>query len=164
MVRTEGDTNSCVESTEFAIPEFQTRARRHFMNASEWAGMIVDQAGLADLYPVPPPLDSCEVSYVHIDERNSSVTLGFSTTAWPSRPSDEWLEKGHNTLEFYIKFTGVYDLLVDGWGPPGHKNVVLAHQLGGGIMVSIEEVGSVVKFLAAAASVTHTHAYRAAAE
>ncbi|MEU0899092.1 Imm50 family immunity protein [Streptomyces massasporeus] len=134
------------------------------MSASEWVELIVDQAGLADLYPVPPSLDSCEVSYMHIDERDSSATLGFSTKAWPSRPSDEWLEKGHNTLEFYIKFTGVHDLLVDGWGPPGHKNIVVAHQPEGGIMVSIEEVGSVVKFLADAASVTHTHAYRAAAE
>ncbi|MFJ4282477.1 Imm50 family immunity protein [Streptomyces massasporeus] len=126
--------------------------------------MIADQAGLMDSYHVPPSLESCEVSYLHIDERGSSVTLGFSAAQRPSHPSDEWLEKGHNTLEFYVLFAGVQDLLIERWGAPGRKNVSLDRQAHGGIMVSIDGGGSHVEFLADSASLTRTHTYRAAAE
>lgn len=34
---------------------------------------------LAALYETPPDLSSCRLYYVHVDERDISVTLGFET-------------------------------------------------------------------------------------
>ncbi|MFC8270417.1 Imm50 family immunity protein [Streptomyces cinereoruber] len=69
---------------------------------------------LAALYETPPDLSSCPLYYVHVDERDTSVTLGFETSRLPDHPRPEWEGKQHNTLRFFVVFTGVDELRVTG--------------------------------------------------
>ncbi|WP_314253542.1 Imm50 family immunity protein [Streptomyces kutzneri] len=69
---------------------------------------------LAALYATPPDLSSCPLYYVHVDERGTSVTLGFETPQLPDHPKPEWEEKQYNTLRFFVTFTGADELRITG--------------------------------------------------
>ncbi|MFF4099975.1 Imm50 family immunity protein [Streptomyces sp. NPDC001903] len=68
---------------------------------------------LAALYEVPPEPGSCALHDVHIDERDTSVTLAFETARLPDHPLPEW-GGAYNTLYFWVVFTGVGDLRISG--------------------------------------------------
>ncbi|TXJ70913.1 hypothetical protein E2C11_35505 [Streptomyces lavendulae] len=84
----------------------------------------------------PSALSSHDLFYVHLDERQCSVTLGFAT------------QESHVAFEFFLVFTDVRNVLMRGWGPPGRKNVRL-ESTGGVITASIEAQGSSLSFEAA---------------
>ncbi|WP_405530078.1 immunity 50 family protein [Streptomyces avidinii] len=69
---------------------------------------------LAALYETPPDLSSCPLYYVHVDERDTAVTLGFETGRLPDHPKREWEEEQYNTLRFFVLFTGVDELRITG--------------------------------------------------
>ncbi|MFC8176866.1 Imm50 family immunity protein [Streptomyces sp. NPDC057242] len=69
---------------------------------------------LAALYETPPDLSSCPLYYVHVDERDTSVALGFETSRLPDHPRPEWEREQHNTLRFFVVFTGVDELRITG--------------------------------------------------
>ncbi|MFC9645738.1 Imm50 family immunity protein [Streptomyces mirabilis] len=132
------------------------------MNASDWTLFMAPGAQLSDLYDAAPALSSCDLFYVHIDEREDSVTLGFSTRQLPSNPPPEWQERDYNTVEFYLVFASVEGLLVKGWGPPPRKEVKISSQEEGRIAVSIGPDGSRMEFRASSMTLAHTRRYLAA--
>jgi hypothetical protein len=132
------------------------------MSASDWVDLLADSSAARDLYDTAPPLSSCSLFYFHIDEREVSVTLGFSTTQPPTHPPARWVEKGHNTLEFYLLFSGVEALRVAGWNPPACKNFSLESQSGDVVAISITSDGCDVAFQARRMSLTRTRSYTAA--
>lgn len=69
---------------------------------------------LTALYETPPDLSSCPLYYVHVDERDTSVTLGFETARLPDRPRAEWVGKRYDTVRFFVVFTGVDELRITG--------------------------------------------------
>ncbi|WP_371618280.1 Imm50 family immunity protein [Streptomyces sp. NBC_00454] len=69
---------------------------------------------LAVLYDAPPDLSSCPLYYVHVDERDTSVTLGFETSRLPDHPQSDWEEGTYNTLRFFAVFSGVEELRMAG--------------------------------------------------
>lgn len=69
---------------------------------------------LAALYDTPPELSSCPLYDVHVDERDTSVTLGLQTAQLPDHPEPEWARSTYNTLCFFLVFTGVEDLRMTG--------------------------------------------------
>jgi hypothetical protein len=131
------------------------------MSASDWQRLLASPGYLGELYDVPPSPDSCDLFYVHIDERGDSITLGFDTRNFPSSPPVEWQEKGLNAFEFYLTFTDVEDLCVSGWGPPAVKNIELAPQGNGRIAATISSEGSSIAFHAEFLSLARKRAYLA---
>lgn len=69
---------------------------------------------LAVLYDTPPDLSSCPLYYVHVDERDTSVTLGFESSRLPDHPQPDWQEGTYNTLRFFAVFSGVDELRMTG--------------------------------------------------
>ncbi|MEV8586766.1 Imm50 family immunity protein [Streptomyces sp. NPDC051180] len=136
------------------------------MDASDWTSLVESAKGITDLYATPPSLNggACELFYVHIDERGTSVTLGFETSAMPSYPPAAWTAKEYNTLEFHVKFTGVKGLRIAGWDSSArHATVGLSRVEGdAGLVVSLEGPGSFLGFTASASSVTRVRPYLAA--
>jgi hypothetical protein len=77
------------------------------MGESDWTGIVGGTEALTDAYITPPNLNECKLHYAQIDERETSVTLGFETSVLPSKPPAEWAGREYNTVEFYLKFTDV---------------------------------------------------------
>ncbi|WP_412076496.1 Imm50 family immunity protein [Streptomyces xanthophaeus] len=69
---------------------------------------------LVELYDAPPDLSSCPLYYVNVDERDTSVTLGFETSRLPDHPEPDWEEGTYNTLRFFVVFSGVDELRMAG--------------------------------------------------
>ncbi|MGW8487027.1 Imm50 family immunity protein [Streptomyces sp. NPDC055886] len=82
------------------------------MNTSEMGLPLWPE--LASLYETPPDLSSCPLYYVHVDERGTSVTLGFETSRLPDRPRAEWEGERYNMVRFFVVFTGVEELRIAG--------------------------------------------------
>ncbi|MEU0075609.1 hypothetical protein ABZ027_39705 [Streptomyces sp. NPDC006332] len=108
------------------------------MSASDTAALMTSSA-----------LSSRDLFYVHIDERQRSITLGFTA------------QEGHEGFEFFIEFTDVRDVVVRGWAAPGHKDVQLTQTVEG-ITVSVEAEGSSLSFRAASMSVARSRSFHAA--
>lgn len=132
----------------------------------DWVPLLLvtgDSAGLLELYDgTPPPLDSCSLFYVHLDERGDSVTLGFETERLPPKPPSEWRQKPFNTFEFHLVFGGVKGLRVRGWGPAQAKEVALIGRDGGQVDVTLGGAGSGVEFRASSMSLGRTRVFLAA--
>ncbi|MER6273309.1 Imm50 family immunity protein [Streptomyces sp900105755] len=130
------------------------------MNA-DWSRVLASPEYLGELYGgTAPAADSCDPFYVHIDERNVSVTLGFSTRTLPANAPAEWREKEFNAFDFYLAFEGVTDLRVTGWGASEAKNVGLAvHEHCFDVVLGTQDSG--ITFRAATARLARTHAYLA---
>ncbi|WP_442816430.1 Imm50 family immunity protein [Streptomyces sp. NBC_01304] len=129
------------------------------MAESNWVDLLDSPGDLANLYGLPPSLDSADLFYVHIDERGRSVTLGFDTRELPSPLPPDWASKGLNSIEFYLTFNDVAGLLVRGWEAPGVKMVSLMPSGGWGIVVSATSEGSRMEFSASSATVSGLRAY-----
>ncbi|MGW7413043.1 Imm50 family immunity protein [Streptomyces sp. NPDC054863] len=128
------------------------------VSGSPWS-ILADSAVLSD----------CDLSYVQIDERQSTVVLGFGVQDGESRSdliprfkSDE----GHNAMEFSLVFTGMRNLTVRGWGYPGYKQVRLEASQGG-VVVSVDAPASSLSsssslcFEASSCSVTRVRSFLA---
>ncbi|MFE5676860.1 Imm50 family immunity protein [Streptomyces erythrochromogenes] len=121
---------------------------------------------LAALYDTPPELSSCPLYYVHVDERDTAVTLGFETARLPDHPEPEWARRAYNTLRFFVVFTGVEDLRMTGLaaGHPDGGDRVLISGSGCGSgdgrrRVTVTGTGRSLSFSAAASAVTRTRVY-----
>ncbi|MGW6981341.1 Imm50 family immunity protein [Streptomyces sp. NPDC054932] len=124
---------------------------------------------LAALYDTAPELSSCPLYYVHVDERDTSVTLGFETPQLPDRPEPEWKRGAYNTLRFFIVFTGVDELRMTGIAaehPDRRDRTVRVTGSGSGgatgtdrLQVSVTSENRSLTFSAAASAVTRTRVY-----
>lgn len=130
------------------------------MSASEWQRVLADTHFLGELYAgIPPALSECELSYVQLDERDNSVTLGFDTRHLPSRPHQEWNEKPYNRFEFYLLFSGVVDLQVNGWTHTEAREVNVRVTSKAVISVSLGREDSGIDFHASSMRLVHTRVY-----
>lgn len=85
--------------------------------SADWAQIPGSVEPLGEMYgAASPPLESCGLDYVHIDERGDSVTLGFTTRSLPENPPAEWTAKEYNAVEICLVLDGVAGLRVNGWG------------------------------------------------
>ncbi|MER6314514.1 hypothetical protein ABT237_12195 [Streptomyces sp. NPDC001581] len=98
-----------------------------------------------------------------MDERDTSVALGFETPRLPDRPEPEWAEKRYNTLRFFVVFTGVDGLRVTGLAaehPDGRDRVVRVTVTGTGRQqVSVTSEKRAPALSAAASAVVRTRVY-----
>ncbi|UIX31125.1 Imm50 family immunity protein [Streptomyces sp. GQFP] len=118
--------------------------------SADWSQLLASAEYLGELYDgVPPSTDAYDLFYVHIDEREDSVTLGFDTRAFPVN------------LPFHLFFTGVTGLRVTGWGASEVKAIDLTAHDGGHFDVALGSEASGITFRAAAARLTRTRAYLA---
>ncbi|MFB7027725.1 MULTISPECIES: Imm50 family immunity protein [unclassified Streptomyces] len=118
---------------------------------------------LAALYETPPDLSSCPLYYVHVDERDTSVTLGFETSRLPDRPRPEWEGEQHNTLRFFVVFTGVDELRITGIATEDpdacDRTVDIVVTDTGRQRVSVTSEKRSITFSAAASTVTQIRVY-----
>ncbi len=118
---------------------------------------------LAALYATPPDLSTCPLYHVHVDERDTSVTLGFETPQLPDHPRPEWEEKQYNTLCFFVVFTGVDELRATGIAaehPDRRDRTVRVTRTDTGRQrVSVTSDNRTLAFSAAASAVTLTRVY-----
>lgn len=130
--------------------------------SADWSQLLASAEYLGELYDgAPPPTDACDLFYVHIDEREDSVTLGFDTRVFPVNVPPEWREKNFNAFEFHLFFTGVAGLRVTGWGASEAKVIDLTARDGGHFDVALGSEASGIAFRAAGARLTRTRAYLA---
>ncbi|MFJ4708238.1 Imm50 family immunity protein [Streptomyces anulatus] len=93
------------------------------MSASDWARLLDDPQSIQSLYDEEPDLSQCDLFHVLVDERGDSITLGFRTAHTPARIRSEWEGKVYNSFTFYLVFSRVQELAVQGWAAPAHKRV-----------------------------------------
>ncbi|MDX3385737.1 Imm50 family immunity protein [Streptomyces niveiscabiei] len=135
------------------------------MSVSDWGRILGSSDALGALYgdSVPMP-EECELYYVHVDERGSSVTVGFETRNVPSRPGEAWRDKVYNTLEFYLLFSGVREFSVNRWSSAEAERFDVAIEVDGGVAVVLGGEGSGIRFRADSVGLPKVRVYLAAAE
>ncbi|MFC8953983.1 Imm50 family immunity protein [Streptomyces sp. NPDC057101] len=130
------------------------------MTTSDWTSIINSTEEITSIYATPPNLRECALYYVQIDERCTSVTLAFETSSLPSNPPRSWAEREYNTVEFYVKFTGVERLRITGWDFTARDAEVTLTSLGNeGVRVSVDAPGSHLAFTASSSFVTRTRPF-----
>ncbi|MFD4563178.1 Imm50 family immunity protein [Streptomyces sp. NPDC058467] len=130
--------------------------------SADWLQLLASSGYLGGLYDgAPPSPDVCDLFYVHIDERENSVTLGFDTRSFPVNPPEEWKAKDFNAFEFHLVFSGVERLHVTGWGASEAKKIQLAVRGGGFFEVVLGLEGSGIAFRAPTARLGKVRAYLA---
>ncbi|WP_326694249.1 Imm50 family immunity protein [Streptomyces sp. NBC_01766] len=134
------------------------------MGDTDWTAFLSNPRDVLDLYEEPPLLGGCDLFYLHIDERDTSITFGFETRELPAHPRQEWKEKPFNSIDFFISFAGVSQLHIDGWVNPGQKEIDISRNADGGFAVRVASDGSDLDFLAESISLTHFHPFLAATE
>lgn len=116
------------------------------MTIPDWSAELADPHPIREvLGSPPPPLTDYGLISVHIDERESSVTLAFFAFGVPAGATAQWEAGGHNAVEFFLKCTGVEDLAVDGWSTGPFTFASLT----GGSHVEVRGEGSRLSFRAA---------------
>jgi Immunity protein 50 len=86
------------------------------MTTDDWSAHVANPKTLRDvLGSRPRPLLDYRLDFVHVDERESSITLGFHSRTVPDGVADLWQARGHDAVKFSLACTGVTDLVVDGW-------------------------------------------------
>ncbi len=118
-----------------------------------------DWSELQSLYGAEsmPDLDTCRFFYVHMDERDGSVTFGFETQEMPEHPKSAWKEQEYNTLCFWIEFTDVADLRVLGIRAEAERTVLITD--GDVLRVSVESDTRSIAFSAGSLRVSHSEVY-----
>ncbi|MES9809358.1 Imm50 family immunity protein [Streptomyces cinereoruber] len=130
------------------------------MSASDWTAVVGATDEVTHAYTTPPDLNACRLYYTQIDERDASVTLMFETTALPERPPLTWAEREYNTVEIYVKFTGVRGLRVDGWQFSARDaGITLNPREGTDVRVTVEAEGSYLAFTASGSTVARFRSY-----
>ncbi|MGW2201161.1 Imm50 family immunity protein [Streptomyces sp. NPDC001774] len=130
------------------------------MGDSDWTSIIESAKEIAGSYAMPPSLNDCELSYVQIDERGTSVTMGFETSTLPSSPPPAWAHKNYNAVEYYVKFTRVKELRITGWDCSVREaSVNLSSCDDGSLRVSVEAEGAHLDFVGSTPLLTRAHPF-----
>ncbi|MFF0742080.1 Imm50 family immunity protein [Streptomyces sp. NPDC004111] len=116
----------------------------------------------------PKFLSECDLFYVQVDERQTSLTLGFEVSDFDIPEGGIGFEvlrkfrsdEGHNAMRFFISFTDVLNFSVNGWENPGQKHIQMVEERGH-FSVSAESPGSSLRFEASSFSIPHIHSYLA---
>ncbi|MER5929377.1 Imm50 family immunity protein [Streptomyces sp. NPDC002054] len=109
---------------------------------------------LYELYDSPPDLGGCLMFSAHIDERDTSVTLGFQTDRLPDRPRPEWADTTYNTFVFSLVFREVAELRIRGILAEAQREVSLVPGPEGRIAVSVTGPHRSIAFTAGDCGVT----------
>ncbi|WP_327295956.1 Imm50 family immunity protein [Streptomyces sp. NBC_01197] len=134
------------------------------MDNATWPTFLSDPRQILDLYDQPPALNRCDLFYVHIDERDTSITFGFETRELPARPRQKWKKKPFNSIRFFISFTGISRIRINGWESPGEKEVEISRHGEDELTVHVTSKASELSnasdlaFQAESASLTHSAA------
>ncbi|WP_328557851.1 Imm50 family immunity protein [Streptomyces sp. NBC_00358] len=129
--------------------------------SADWSHLLASPEYLGGLYDgTPPPAGSCDPFYVHIDERGTSVTLGFDTRILPVNIPAEWHEQGFNAFEFHLVFEGVEKLRVTGWDAAAAGNIGMTAREGV-FEVVLGSAESGIAFRASTARLARARAYLA---
>ncbi|MFF8831943.1 Imm50 family immunity protein [Streptomyces sp. NPDC015131] len=134
------------------------------MGASDWTVFFSSAEVLVDAYESPPPLSECTIVYAQIDERDASLTLSCETSVLPSNPPAEWAGTDYNTVEFFLKFSGVADLRISGWDWTVRDAEIALSRCAEGVRVSVVSASSRLDLVAAQACVLRMRSYLAARE
>lgn len=118
------------------------------MSAPDWARFLDAPQSIRSLYEEDPDLNQCDLFHVLMDEREDSITLGFQTAQTPVRIRPEWKGKEYNSFTFYLVFSRVQGLAVQGWEAPAHKKVSIRRDSDEKLTVTIASEGSSVAFRA----------------
>lgn len=118
------------------------------MSASDWARLLDDPQSIQSLYDEEPDLDQCDLFHVLADERGDSITLGFQTAQIPARIRPEWDGKEYNSFTFYLVFSWVEQLAVQGWAAPAHKRVSIRRDPDEKLSVAITSEEASLRFRA----------------
>ncbi|MEV6249652.1 Imm50 family immunity protein [Streptomyces sp. NPDC051742] len=133
------------------------------MSATEWVDLLVDPRGIRDTVTTPPDLEECSLFYFHIDERGTSITLGFDTRLAPGALLREGGDTKANAFEFFITFVAVSDLNISGWGGSMKRSVRMSRsEQDGEITLSVESPTEHIAFQAREARISRARAYLAA--
>ncbi|MFF1870590.1 hypothetical protein [Streptomyces sp. CB03911] len=96
--------------------------------APDWSALLADPAPVRDVLGVPaPPLSAYDLFSVHFDEREASVTLGFTAPGPPAAATAGQAAAGRTAVEFFLVLTGLDEVEVDGWSHRPLDSVTLAH-------------------------------------
>lgn len=131
------------------------------MSASEWADLLAEPWSTRETLSAPPELDDCTLDSCHIDERDTSVTLGFDTRRVPDSSIPGSAESQANALEFFVTFMSVAELRISGWTGEVGGTVSMSRSESGGIAVSIDSSAWRISFQARTALLTRARAYLA---
>ncbi|WP_328400417.1 immunity 50 family protein [Streptomyces sp. NBC_00390] len=131
------------------------------MNTSDWAALLAEPERVRDVFVTVPDLDECRLFYFHIDERDTSVTLGLDLRVDPRMLLPERGRRDTNAFEFFIVFNSVKDLRISGWGGVIDRSVTLLPCDDGGLAVSIEGAEEAIAFRAEGASFSRSRFYLA---
>jgi hypothetical protein len=134
------------------------------MSTSEWIDLLTQPQSMRRFFDKVPNLRECDLFYLHIDERDTSVTLGFDTRLIPDNPLPEWQRSDFNAFEFFITFTQVKELHISGWGGVTSRSVELSRSTSGKIITRIESPKETISFQADSASLSHSRVYLASGE
>jgi hypothetical protein len=131
--------------------------------SAEWERLLTSQDNLGSLYgDSPPKPEDCHLFYVHLDERDKSVTLGFETRQMPAEIPEEWAGNQFNTAEFYLVFADVAGFQANGWGASEARHVRLIVREDGLFEVTLGTTASGIWFQAPAPRLTKLRTYLAA--
>ncbi|MFD0275668.1 Imm50 family immunity protein [Kitasatospora sp. NPDC127111] len=96
---------------------------------TDWTALLADPQPVRDVLGVPvPPLAAFNLFVAHFDERDSSLTVAFEAFEAPAGALAEWAGNGHDALEFFLVFTGVTEVEVDGWSHRPTNTVILTER------------------------------------
>jgi hypothetical protein len=133
------------------------------MSPSEWFELLDEPERIQRLFSTPPRLADCRLNHVHIDERGTSVTLGFETGRLPDKPLPDGWDSDCNTYEFFLTCRVITDLRVSGWGGGARMTVTVHATEDGRIAVSASGGESGTTFVADGISLTRSRVYLASA-
>ncbi|MFE2034090.1 Imm50 family immunity protein [Streptomyces scopuliridis] len=118
------------------------------MSTSNWPSFLDNPQSIHNLYDQEPDLNSCDLFYFLIDERGTSITLGFETPHMPQHGRHEWESPRANSFEFYLAFVDVQQLDIKGWNGPAGKDITFTQGSDGDILAKIKSKGTSVTFQA----------------
>ncbi|WP_432097194.1 Imm50 family immunity protein [Streptomyces sp. bgisy100] len=126
---------------------------------------LIDESGaFRDLFEQSLKVGDFRLIYVHIDERNPDVTLGFELGRLPDRPPAEWVRKGFNASQFLFRFAQVTRLGIENWcGFSGAQepHVTLSRDHAGLLQVMLAAGNETMSFHATTARLAEHRAFLA---
>ncbi|MFE1338200.1 Imm50 family immunity protein [Streptomyces sp. NPDC058733] len=129
----------------------------------DWLRLIPFPGPLREAYAAAPPRwEACRLTYLHLDERGTSVTVGLDTTDLPAVPPAAWHGEAFNAVQFFLRFDEVRQLRATGWTLSPHTPLTLAAGRDGMLEVSLGEGPFPFTFHAPTARVTTVRPYLAA--
>jgi Immunity protein 50 len=133
------------------------------MSASDWANYLDEPEAIRHFFTSSPPLESCDLFYFHIDERERGVTMGFEHHQLPDRTLPEWVDKGFNACEFFLTFTATSKLRISGWQHTGMNHYAFTSLPSGGLSVTIRGDNQHIEFRAESVRLSRLRAFTTAA-